>query len=259
MPRSGSDSEDSDIEGNEFDGQSPASFAAPPSPTIFQTNPIMQTSSSTRSPSRDSGTAEVAPPSNSRKTRYLEKEEVDLQQRLGELSERLGPYHPAYLDTLARLVRTHMDQGRYRIAEQECAQLVQRSKMAFGDDIMTTKKSLVKVLCGQKRYIEAETLGREIMAVSEKVFGLEDIQTSRGMGHMGQVYRDQDRLDEAQTMFEKAFTVATKRFGAEHHITKLCLSDTVSILQRKEIPTGVFSEPDVIGWDGMLWTTTGFP
>ncbi|KAH9222654.1 hypothetical protein DL95DRAFT_454146 [Leptodontidium sp. 2 PMI_412] len=51
------------------------------------------------------------------KTRYREKEELDLRQRLENFELQHGPSHPASLDTMSRLANVLQDQGRLRSAE----------------------------------------------------------------------------------------------------------------------------------------------
>jgi len=158
-------------EDSDFVGQSPAPFTVPSSPVALerqtpsaQPMPIMQIRNAQIDPQLGQSMG-LGLPSSAPKSRYLEKEEMDLRQRLDAFLNQLSPTHPAALDTLCRLVSVYTNQGRYRTAEVNCKQLVERSRIGYGKDDHRTLRNmstLAMILRFQGRIKSSVALSREI-------------------------------------------------------------------------------------------------
>lgn len=127
-----------------FSGQSPAPFTAPPSPAPSSSKPsavqepmfgfITPSSSTALLPaiSRHPIATESDNTAASSRTRYRQKDENEVRQRLEALVRQYGPEHLATLDTLFRLGIILREQGRFRAAEVAFRQVIEGRQKVFG-------------------------------------------------------------------------------------------------------------------------------
>jgi hypothetical protein len=145
--------------GSNYGGQSPAPFSVPPSPAlsargvpssdgashssmgppaaIQSPDPIQEAASMFQPPfSRQDTATQSTVMVVSTKTRYLQKEEEEHRQRLKAFvhQPRVGPNHPAALDTGLRLVEIYTNQGIYGSAETLIKQVIEGYQKTYGDD-----------------------------------------------------------------------------------------------------------------------------
>jgi tetratricopeptide (TPR) repeat protein len=81
--------------------------------------------------------------------------------------------------------------------------------------IMEANVKIARYLWSTGRYIEAETLFRRTLAVSEERLGLEHPDTLGIMHWLGTVYRAQGRYDEAEIQYKHVLALRKKR-GSNH-------------------------------------------
>ena len=130
-----------------FVGQSPAPFTAPPSPAPSEkdtssangendliNDPGMQYfAAALEMPiSRNHAATEPSSTATASKTRYLQKDEDELRQRLDALIFRLGLDHPAAIDTHLRLGIIFFKQGRFKAAEIAFTQVIENGRKVLG-------------------------------------------------------------------------------------------------------------------------------
>jgi hypothetical protein len=129
-----------------------------------------------------SSQAMAVDPSNTRSTDYLKQEEKDLQLQLRKLSDRHGPLH----------LEPHHE------------------------SVLAAKCALLLDLSGQKRYAEAETLGKEIISFSQEAFVEAFVHANRDtmlcIEAVGGFYVDHGRFVNAQIMLARARKIATDIF-----------------------------------------------
>ena len=177
---------------NVFEGQSPAPFTAPPSPAPSQRHQVHGISSETSQhlllggnavsskndiqgpfSSGAEALAEPSPVKTPQKKRYMEKEELELTQRLNDLQSKYGVDHLATVDTARRLARIFQTQGRYRSSERLCRQSAESLQKSSGENdpkTLSAFSQLSDVLISQSRFSEAKTLLQVVSSRASRVF-----------------------------------------------------------------------------------------
>jgi len=174
-----------DVAGDDLYDMSPQRSTRQSSPAhshagalFVQSMPSMQPSNPTQNHLSPNQSTVTDPPPDSRRTRYLEKEEDELQLRLREALDQHGPHHPASLNIFHQLVKVYTSQGRYHTAEIKCKQLVQRCEIALDDDNRNTLdalNTLARILRFQGRARASLELSEKIHARALKVLSPADL------------------------------------------------------------------------------------
>ena len=59
----------------------------------------------------------------------------------------------------------------------------------------------------KENYLEAESVAKEALKVAEETFGPEHPNTARAMGDLASIYFAQDKLNEAEKLFQKEIEI----------------------------------------------------
>jgi non-specific serine/threonine protein kinase/serine/threonine-protein kinase len=100
----------------------------------------------------------------------LNRETLEISQRV------LGPEHPETIITFANLCSTLANEGAPD-TDKMCAQVVELRKKVLGPEHPDTLKAMVNfaaILGMEKKYVEAEKEGREVLVIARRVLGKKD-------------------------------------------------------------------------------------
>jgi len=105
--------------------------------------------------------------------------------------------------------------GKYvaRLQEVRSATEADRKNIAELNEAMQLEAQFAK-LYGEGKYGEAESYGKRILAIREKILGENDLETALALYNLASLYRDMSRYVEAESLYERAIKIVEKVSGA---------------------------------------------
>jgi len=90
---------------------------------------------------------------------------------------------------------------------------------------LATMTSLASLLAGQKRYLEAENLMREVLEVQRRTLGLEHAHTLDTLGNLGSLLSMEKRYPEAEKVLRESLAGYVRVLGPGHPSTVYAASN----------------------------------
>ncbi|KAG4438355.1 hypothetical protein IFR05_006161 [Cadophora sp. M221] len=181
--------------------------------------------------------------SRSRKTRYLEEEELELQQRLGDFQSRHGASHPATLDAMSRLACVFGSQGRLRSAESYFRKVAESYQNNFGDGDMRTIKALVdlvKILQTQCNTTPAERLCRRLYMKVSTILPAEHSMNLQIKNLLGRCLHDAGHVKEAEETYCESIKLGGYSLAPDDELLLIPMGNLAKILADR----GEFAEAE---------------
>jgi tetratricopeptide (TPR) repeat protein len=98
---------------------------------------------------------------------------------------------------------------------------------------LASMNNLARVLGGQGKYEEAETMHRQILELREKVLGKEHPHTLTSMNNLGGVLAYQGKYEEAEVMHRQVLRLREKVLGKEHPHTLMSMNNLAGVLRNQ--------------------------
>ncbi|KAL5326672.1 hypothetical protein ACEPPN_004361 [Leptodophora sp. 'Broadleaf-Isolate-01'] len=172
----------------------------------------------------------------SRKTRYREEEELELQQRLGDFQSRHGASHPATLDTMARLAYVFRSQGRFRSAESYFRKVAESYQNNFGDDDLRTMEALldlVTILHDQSNSAPAERLCRRLYMKISTILPTEHKMNLRIKTHLGACLHRLGHIQKAEQIYLESIKLGGRSLAPDDELLLLPMENLAILFEQR--------------------------
>jgi tetratricopeptide (TPR) repeat protein len=115
------------------------------------------------------------------------------------------------------------------------------SKLLGTDYEAKARNNLAELYRLQGRYVEAEPLLQESLAIRERALGPDHAAVAASLRNLAELYRSQGRFKEAEPLFKRSVTVSEKALGPDHRFVALMIGSHGCIQTRPlpEIPSDV--------------------
>ena len=136
-----------------------------------------------------------------------------LEQSMKLKQENLGGTHLSTFQTMEKLAKLYLAQGRHEEALTFMERVVDTVKLRFGTEhrkTLYTQQSLAEVYVKQGRYMEAESLYEEILDVAVKTFGSDYLLTLTILDDLGTLKFELYHLDAAARLLSRADACAQR-------------------------------------------------
>jgi eukaryotic-like serine/threonine-protein kinase len=144
----------------------------------------------------------------------LDKSVPLLEAVLQAGEKKLGRQHPITLHTVANLGVNYMGAGRLTDAipllEEAHRASKQNPLLAFAG------RALASIYRDQGRFVEAESLDIETLAITEKAFGPDHPDVLKAKGNLASLYWSQGKLDKSVPLFEEVLRAREPKLGRQH-------------------------------------------
>jgi tetratricopeptide (TPR) repeat protein len=152
--------------------------------------------------------------------------ERNYHEARAQLSESYEMRKKAYEKAVAEIVEVAFSlgqalygQGRYREAVEKL-----REANALRNDDATIISYLGIALFQAGHYAEAEPRLNSALAIGEKDFGADHLETATSLNNLAELYRSQGKYTEAEPLFKRALVIREKSRGADHPQTAISLN-----------------------------------
>ena len=158
-----------------------------------------------------------------------DKEFCEPQDRLGRSivgCNRVGWFADFYLD-----------EGRYRMSEELCRQMVETQRSILSERHPSTLHSmygLALTLEYQANYEEAESIQRQTLTLRKTVLGENHIDTLNSMSHLATLLDRRDQHKESEKLYRQILLLAETILGKDHSNTLMCLNNLAVVLHNQE-------------------------
>ncbi|KAK2855638.1 hypothetical protein FQN49_004996 [Arthroderma sp. PD_2] len=151
---------------------------------------------------------------------------------------KLGPDHPHTLSSMFEVGRALHAIGYISLALQTFRELLPLREKVFGRDhpnTIATLDAICEELCNLGKYqLCTELLVDEVLRC-ERRFGEEHERTIRALGDLSNMYRLQNKFDDASSGFFMASRLSPKRLGPDHQLTLAIRNDSRGLNQQKPV------------------------
>jgi tetratricopeptide (TPR) repeat protein len=124
------------------------------------------------------------------------------------------------ISLLARVGYCEQTLGRYRAAERAHRQVLRSREQKLGKEnpaTLTSMNGVALALGSQGKYVEAEVMHREMLALSEKISGMKysDTLTLQSMNNLAHALSSQEKYVEAELIHQEELALSGKLSGKE--------------------------------------------
>src|SRR5689334_2314447 len=81
----------------------------------------------------------------------------------------------------------------------------------------------------QGKYIEAEPLYKQALAIHEKVLGSDHPDMAISLNNLAELYRSQGKYIEAEPLYKQALAIREKVLGSDHPYTAISLNNQAGL------------------------------
>lgn len=151
---------------------------------------------------------------------HLEEAEIHLRRAL-ECYDNPSGYDQSY-GCVSALKEVLLKQGKYAAAESTCRHALARCMETYGNehgDTIVMSRSLVEVLRHQGELNEGLEIAERILAMSQRVFGVDDRQNLETMFQIALLLRTQSKCQEAADLLGWVHRMSSDRYGQESVVT----------------------------------------
>lgn len=134
-----------------------------------------------------------------------------------EMTVRFSKEHPPALVNRYFLAQVYLLQGKFRLAEQYLAELLELSRKIFGNEdvfVAQVLSDLGSLRSSQGHFDEAENYCREALEIKEKQLGENNPEVASSLTALADVCRNRGKYAEAEILYQRLFELD----GAESYL-----------------------------------------
>ena len=149
--------------------------------------------------------------------------ETLLRRAAAILEKKLGRNHANTAIVLSNLGRVLDNQGKFAVTQSLAG------AAAGGDPGQAAARAEEAMRRG--KYLDAENLQQQVLAIHEKTLGPESPTTANSMSNLARVFDIQGKYAEAEKLYRRSLAVREKVLGAEHPDVATNLNNLAKVLQ----------------------------
>ena len=164
------------------------------------------------------------------------EDESELQRKLAEQEQALGPDHPDLAAPLNRLVVLYYGQGQYAKAEALAQRVLTIGEKAYGPDhldLTTSLNNLARLYEKQGQYSQAEPLYKRTLAIREKELGPEHPSVAASLNSLAALYVRQGKYAQAEPLMKQSLAIRERALGPEHPSVAASLNNLAALYMRQ--------------------------
>ena len=147
--------------------------------------------------------------------------ETLLRRAAAILEKKLGRNHPNTAIVLSNLGRVLDNQGKFALTQSLAA------PATGGDAAQAAAEEAMR----RGKYLDAENLQQQVLAIHEKTLGPESPTTANSMSNLARVYDIQGKYAEAEKLYRRSLAVREKVLGSDHPDVATNLNNLAKVLQ----------------------------
>lgn len=164
--------------------------------------------------------------------RWPDKAKSFARRALTIFERELGPHDPIIAKVLVCLAGAQKDRGEYETAEAHhlrAAAILNRLPDGSGDPEIArlrvqAARGLADVLCALGRYCEAEPMLKQALAMSERTFGRQSVDTAAVLNDLAVFYKYTGRFEKALHVLREALAIVENVAGPNHPLIATILN-----------------------------------